>query len=82
MSNFKNIAFDLGGVVLALSYENAVKCFEEIGLKDAMGPQHRIRRQPRKLRRSRGIRHQHPLPPQQRRLDRKTESSALSLGRH
>lgn len=31
MSNFKNIAFDLGGVVLAMSYENAVKCFEEIG---------------------------------------------------
>ena len=31
----KNIAFDLGGVVLALSYEQAVKRFEEIGLKDA-----------------------------------------------
>lgn len=31
----KNIAFDLGGVVLALSYEQAVKRFEEIGLKNA-----------------------------------------------
>ncbi len=31
----KNIAFDLGGVVLALSYEQAVKRFEEAGLKDA-----------------------------------------------
>ena len=31
----RNIAFDLGGVVLALSYEQAVKRFEEIGLKDA-----------------------------------------------
>ena len=31
----KNIAFDLGGVVLALSYEQAVKRFEEVGLKDA-----------------------------------------------
>ena len=31
----KNIAFDLGGVVLALSYEQAVRQFEEIGLKDA-----------------------------------------------
>ena len=30
-----NIAFDLGGVVMALNYENAVMCFEEIGLKDA-----------------------------------------------
>ena len=35
MSKIKNIAFDLGGVVLALSYKNAVKRFEEIGLKDA-----------------------------------------------
>ena len=35
MSNIKNIAFDLGGVVLALSFEQAVKRFEEIGLKDA-----------------------------------------------
>ena len=31
----KNIAFDLGGVVLALNYEQAVRKFEEIGLKDA-----------------------------------------------
>ena len=31
----RNIAFDLGGVVLALSYENAVRRFEEIGLKNA-----------------------------------------------
>ena len=31
----RNIAFDLGGVVLALSYEQAVRQFEEIGLKDA-----------------------------------------------
>lgn len=30
-----NIAFDLGGVVLALSYEQAVRHFEEIGLPDA-----------------------------------------------
>ena len=35
MSKIRNIAFDLGGVVLALSYEKAVKQFEEIGLKDA-----------------------------------------------
>lgn len=35
MSEIKNIAFDLGGVVLALSYEQAVRRFEEIGLKDA-----------------------------------------------
>lgn len=34
-STITNIAFDLGGVVLALSYENAVKKFEEIGLSDA-----------------------------------------------
>ena len=33
--NIRNIAFDLGGVVLALSYENAIKKFEEIGLRDA-----------------------------------------------
>jgi putative hydrolase of the HAD superfamily len=33
--NIKNIAFDLGGVVIALSYEDAVRRFEEIGLKDA-----------------------------------------------
>ena len=31
----KNIAFDLGGVVIALSYENAIRTFEEIGLRDA-----------------------------------------------
>ena len=30
-----NIAFDLGGVVIALSYENAIRRFEEIGLPDA-----------------------------------------------
>ena len=35
MSNIKNIAFDLGGVVLALSYEQAVARFEEIGLRNA-----------------------------------------------
>ena len=35
MSSIRNIAFDLGGVVLALSYENAVSRFEEIGLRDA-----------------------------------------------
>ena len=33
--NIRNIAFDLGGVVLALSYENAIRKFEEIGLRDA-----------------------------------------------
>ena len=36
MSHIRNIAFDLGGVVLALSYEQAVARFEEIGLRDAM----------------------------------------------
>ena len=35
MSNIRNIAFDLGGVVLALSYEQAVARFSEIGLRDA-----------------------------------------------
>lgn len=35
MKQIKNIAFDLGGVVIALSYEQAVRRFEEIGLKDA-----------------------------------------------
>lgn len=30
-----NIVFDLGGVVIALSYENAIRRFEEIGLPDA-----------------------------------------------
>ena len=34
-SNSHNIAFDLGGVVIALSYENAIRRFEEIGLIDA-----------------------------------------------
>ena len=31
----RNIAFDLGGVVVALSYEQAVKRFEGLGLRDA-----------------------------------------------
>lgn len=35
MKQIKNIAFDLGGVVIALSYDQAVRRFEEIGLKDA-----------------------------------------------
>lgn len=35
MNKIKTIAFDLGGVVLALSYEQAVRRFEEIGLADA-----------------------------------------------
>lgn len=35
MKDIKNIAFDLGGVVIALSYEQAVMRFEEIGLKNA-----------------------------------------------
>ena len=35
MSQIRNIAFDLGGVVLALSFEQAVKRFEGIGLADA-----------------------------------------------
>ena len=35
MGQITNIAFDLGGVVLALSFEQAVRQFEEIGLKDA-----------------------------------------------
>ena len=35
MKQIKNIAFDLGGVVIALSYAQAVRRFEEIGLKDA-----------------------------------------------
>ena len=35
MGQITNIAFDLGGVVLALSYDQAVRRFEEIGLKDA-----------------------------------------------
>ena len=35
MTKIRNIAFDLGGVVLALSYEQAVRRFEEVGLHDA-----------------------------------------------
>lgn len=35
MAKIKNIAFDLGGVVVALNYEQAVGRFEDIGLKDA-----------------------------------------------
>ena len=35
MMKIKNIAFDLGGVVVALNYEQAVRRFEAIGLKDA-----------------------------------------------
>ncbi len=35
LTTIKNIAFDLGGVVLALSYENAIRTFEEIGLRNA-----------------------------------------------
>ena len=35
MNKIKNIACDLGGVVIALSYEKAVKRFEEIGLHEA-----------------------------------------------
>ena len=35
MGVIKNIAFDLGGVVIALSYENAIRRFEEIGLPNA-----------------------------------------------
>ncbi len=35
MKMFKTIAFDLGGVVIHLSYEQAVQQFEKIGLKDA-----------------------------------------------
>ncbi len=37
MSKIRNIAFDLGGVVLALSYEQAVRRFEEIGLDVCAG---------------------------------------------
>lgn len=35
MKKITNIAFDLGGVVIALSYKQAVKRFEEIGLANA-----------------------------------------------
>jgi len=34
-NKIKNLAFDLGGVVVALSYEQAVRRFEDIGLEDA-----------------------------------------------
>ena len=35
MKEIKNIAFDFGGVVLALSLEGAIKTFEKMGVKDA-----------------------------------------------
>lgn len=35
MDQIKNIAFDLGGVVIALNLEQAIQAFERIGLKDA-----------------------------------------------
>lgn len=35
LEKIKNIAFDLGGVVLALSLEGAIRNFEKIGLRDA-----------------------------------------------
>jgi len=35
MKEIKNIAFDLGGVVLALSLEGAIKSFEKMGVLDA-----------------------------------------------
>ena len=35
MTYIKNIAFDLGGVVIALSLEGAIKTFEQMGLADA-----------------------------------------------
>jgi putative hydrolase of the HAD superfamily len=35
MKEIKNIAFDFGGVVLALSLEGAIKTFEKIGVKAA-----------------------------------------------
>ena len=35
MKQIKNIAFDLGGVVLALSLEGGIKGFEKIGVRDA-----------------------------------------------
>ena len=31
----RNIAFDLGGVVIALNLEQAIRAFERIGMKDA-----------------------------------------------
>ena len=35
MKEIKNIAFDFGGVVVALSLQGAIKAFEKIGVKDA-----------------------------------------------
>ena len=35
MESIKNIAFDFGGVVLALSLQGAIKAFEKIGVKVA-----------------------------------------------
>ena len=35
MNQIRNIAFDLGVVVLALSLESAIKAFEKIGVSDA-----------------------------------------------
>ena len=35
LEKIKNIAFDLGGVMLALSLEGAIRNFEKIGLRDA-----------------------------------------------
>ena len=35
MESIKNIAFDFGGVVVALSLQGAIKAFEKIGVKDA-----------------------------------------------
>ena len=35
MNKIRNIAFDLGGVVVALNHQNAIRCFERLGLKDA-----------------------------------------------
>lgn len=33
--SIRNIAFDLGGVVIELNMEQAIKAFERIGMKDA-----------------------------------------------
>ena len=35
MEQIRNIAFDLGGVVLALSLEGAIRTFEKMGVSDA-----------------------------------------------
>ena len=35
MNEIKNIAFDLGGVVLALSLEGGIRGFEKMGVSDA-----------------------------------------------